>query len=369
MSFKKDFFSNNFSSFLAENREFFKNYEKTFVKSFTDYLSKLSSNKTNIKKEEIHLFYKFLFLKPFFNDKYQNIKNVSLIEKLSDCDIEYINFFNKLFLILSNNYIKHIVKYKNSVSKLKTLSFLLDLYIKYFEFHKTDECDTDIQIPGEIEKLFINKIALNLLSIYKGIPIAHKTRILDINKNEGIIKVTSNNYQIIAAKLQKEIFLLENDNEFSFRANIKHYSKHKKIMYLNNIEKVQRNSPKRSFIRIHPKTKIDVLLKKDSNTFKSELYDISLKGLCVIGKKSDLKVSDIITIEFILKTDKPHLFITQGEIKSITKLDSKTFRYHVYFELSTHYEYILSKYITKREKEIIKELNSYIYKEFTDLIE
>jgi len=367
MSLKKEFFSNNFSSFLSENKSFFKKYEAAFIKTFKEYLSKLSSPEINIDSSEIKDFYKSLFIEPFLTNN--DFKELLFIDKLNEYNFDYINILNKLFLILSNNYIKHIVKRKNSISKLKELTFLLDFYIKYFEFHKTDVDDINTPLPKEIEKIFTNKTPLNLFGIYKGIPIAHKTRILQIDKNEGIIKVTANNYQLIAAKFHKEIFLLENDKEYSFRANIKHCIVHKKIMYLNNIEKIQRNAPKRSFIRVQPKNKIDVLLKNGSQAFHTELYDISLRGLCVIGKKCDLKVSDIITAEFILKTDKPHLFVTQGEIKSITKLDSKTFRYHIHFELSTHYEFILSKFITKREKEIVKELNAYISKEFLSLEE
>ena len=370
MSLKKEFFSNNFSSFISENKNFFTQYEPIFIKSFREYISKISASKIIIDYTEVKKFYRALFIEPFLiNQKYNNYKGLLFINKLNDYNIDFINILNKLFLILSNNYIKHIVKQKNSISKLKELSFLLDFYIKYLEFYKTDVDDVSISTPKEIEEIFTNKTPLNLFSIYKGIPIAHKTRILEIDKNEGIIKVTANNYQLIAAKFHKEIFLLENDKEYSFRANIKHYIIHKKIMYLNNIEKIQRNAPKRSFIRVQPKNKIEVLLKKDSQKFQAELYDISLRGLCVIGKRSDLNVTDIITLEFILKTDKPHFFITQGEIKSITKLDSKTFRYHIHFELSTHYEYILAKYITKREKEIVKELNAYISKEFLSLEE
>jgi c-di-GMP-binding flagellar brake protein YcgR len=162
---------------------------------------------------------------------------------------------------------------------------------------------------------------------------------------------------------------LENDKEYSFRANIKEIFPYEKKMCLDNIEKVQRNAPKRNFIRVQPKQKIEVLLKTQNVKLKTVLYDISLKGLCVLGKLSSFKVSDIVTVEFVLKLEKPYLINTQGEIKSITKLDKNTFRYHIYFELPTHYEYVLSKYITQREKEIVKELNDYISKEFILLSE
>jgi len=244
---------------------------------------------------------------------------------------------------------------------------LQDFYIKYIELHKNLDTDSSTKIPDEIKDIYLRGKEISLFTIYKGIPIAHKTKILSLDEKEGVIKVNANTYQIVAAKFQKEIFLLEDNKEYSFRANIQHYVKYKKIMYLNNIEKVLRDAPKRRFIRVQPKERIDVTFTKGDKKFVMELYDISLRGLCVLGKSTELNVSDIVEIEFIINLEKPHYIRTEGEIKSITKLDSNTYRYHVHFELSTHYEQILSKYITQREKEIIKELNAYISKEFIDL--
>ncbi|AZV46187.1 hypothetical protein C3L23_02540 [Nautilia sp. PV-1] len=368
MNLKQEFYAHNFSSFVLENRPFFKSYREKFAGILSEYLNRLTNSR--FTTEEIEHFYDMLFISPFFSKNTVNpSKDMALIYKLNDYDIDSSFILNKMFLILSNSYIKYLIKKKNSVSELKKMTMLLDFYIKYIELHKNIEEDITTKIPKEIKEIYINKKPLNLFTIYKGIPIAHKTHILSLDEEEGIIKVTANNYQIVAAKFHKEIFLLENDKEYSFRANIKHFVVHKKQMYLNNIEKVHRNAPKRSFIRVQPKEKIEVVLKYGDKKLKTELYDISLRGLCVLGPMSILKVSDIVTLEFILHMDKPYLIATEGEIKSITKLDSKTYRYHIHFELPTHYEYILSKYITKREKEIVKELNAYISKEFIALNE
>jgi len=370
MSLKKEFFSNNFSSFIIEHRPFFVMYKKAFVKTFKEYVSKLSQGKFTTDIKETERFYDSLFVTPLFTkERIDPAKELSLIYRLNDYDIDSSYILNKLFLVLSNNFIKYLIKEKNAVAKLKTLAFLLDFYIKYIEFHQEIEDENETKLPEEIKEIYIKKKELNLFTIYKGIPIAHKTRIAAIDEKEGIVKVTANSYQIVAAKFHKEIFLLENDKEYSFRANIHHVVIHKKLMYLNNIEKVQRNAPKRGFIRVQPKEKIEVLIKNGDVKLETELYDISLRGICVLGRKSKLKVSDIVTIEFILKYDRPYLINAQGEIKSITKLDKEMYRYHIHFELPTHYEYILSKYITKREKEIVKELNAYISREFVVLSE
>jgi len=370
MSSKQEFFSHDFSSFITENRKFFENYKNKFTLHFKEYIYKLSGNKIEITSKEISGFYDSLFITPLFNKKIISpVSDLSLVYKLNDYDIDSIFILNKMFLIMSNNYIRHILKEKNPVTKLKNFTSLLDFYIKYIEFHKNIESDYTYKLPSEIIEIYKNKQHLNLFTIYKGIPIAHKTFILKLDEKEGNITVSANSYQIVAAKFHKEIFLLENDKEYSFRANIERFIVHKKQMILNNIEKIQRNAPKRSFIRVQPKENIEVILKTKAEKITTELYDISLRGLCVLGNYSNIKISEIVNLEFIIQLEKPYLISTQGEIKSITKLDSNTFRYHIHFELPTHYEFILSKYITKREKEIIKELNAYISKEFIALNE
>ncbi|WP_456479487.1 PilZ domain-containing protein [Nautilia sp.] len=365
MNLRKEFFSNNFVSFLIENELFFKKYKKVCVKIIKEYIKKLSSSRFEPKNEEISKFYDTLFLRPFFTkEKVDPSRELSLIYKLNDYDIDSSYILNKTFLMMSNSYIKYLIKEKNPILKLKNLALLLNFYIKYIEFHINIEAESSAPIPEEIKLIYDTKKPLHLFTVYKGIPIAHKTQILSVDEKEGVIQVTANSYQIVAAKFQKEIFLLENDKKYSFRANIQHFIIHKKIMFLNNIEKVKRTAPKRNFIRVQPKEKIKVTLKKGTKKVITELYDISLRGLCVLGEKLDLHISDIITLEFILHLEKPHFIITEGEIKSITKLDENTYRYHIHFEVSTQDEYILSKYITKREKEIVKELNTYISKEF-----
>jgi hypothetical protein len=364
----QEFYSNNFSSFVLENRPFFQDYKEKFVNTLYGYINKITGNR--FTKEEITHFYDMLFISPFLDKNVINpAEDLALIYRLNDLGVDSVSVLNKLFLILSNSYIKYLIKKKNSVYRLKTMAMLLDFYIKYAELRKNTEEPETAKIPKEIKEIRTNKKHLNLFTIYKGIPIAHKTNIISLDEKEGIIKVSANSYQIIAAKFHKEIFLLENDREYSFRADIKKFTAYKKTMYLTNIEKVSRNAPKRSFIRVQPKEKIKALLKDTNSTLETVLYDISLRGLCVLGPSSDLKVSDMITAEFIIHLEKPYLINTEGEIKSVTKLDSKTYRYHIHFELPTHYEYILSKYITKREKEIVKELNAYISREFIALEE
>jgi len=316
----------------------------------------------------IEKFYERLFISPFLEDKIVSLKKelqIAFILKKYNIDISTI--LNRLFLLMSNAYIKEVLKEKKSIHKLKTLTFLCSFYIEYINYHLSSLEEEDVYaLPKEIIELYLLQKEINLFSIYKGVPIAHKTKILGIDEKNGTIRVTANKYQIVAAKFHKEVFLLENDKEYSYRANITHCIPNEKELILSHIEKKQRNAPKRNYIRVQPKEDIEVKIKKDKEVITAKMYDLSLKGMCIISnKKLDLEIGDVISLEFfVYYNHTPQLIKAEGEIKSITKINEETYKYHMQFETEPHYELILEKYITQREKEIIKELNNYIQKEF-----
>ena len=372
MNTRSDFFNSDFSDFLLINGRFFKKYEKKFVVTFHEYLKKLTNKDIDDIENKISSFYERLFIKPFMEKNIIELKKeLELIYLLRRYNIDVIFILNRLFLLMSNSFIKEILKEKNSMAKLKTFALLCNFYLEYIKYHIDNTIDEEsLIIPQEIFELYESKTPMNLFSIYKGIPIAHKTLILNIDEESGTVEVSANKYQIVAAKFHKEIFLLQNDKEYSYRAIVAHIRPYKKHLILKNIEKKQRNAPKRNYIRIQPKEEITVTIRKDKKIITSKIYDLSLRGMCIISdKKLELEISDFIKIEFTIIYTRPYNIKTTGEIKSITKIDKNTFKYHIQFKINTTDEKILEKYITKREKEIIKELNVYIQKEFIALNE
>ncbi len=368
---RKDFYNNDFLNFITDNKTFFEKYKKRFVLTFIEYLKKISKKNIKNANSMIEKFYERLFISPFLEDKIVTLKKelqLAFILKKYNIDISVI--LNRLFLLMSNAYIKEVLKEKKSIYKLKTITFLCSFYIEYISYHLNSFVEEDAYaLPQEIIELYLLKKDINLFSIYKGIPIAHKTKILGVDEKNGTIRVSANKYQIVAAKFHKEVFLLENDKEYSYRANIIHCIPHAKEIILSHIEKKQRNAPKRNYIRVQPKEEVDVTIKKENETINAKLYDLSLKGMCVIAnQKLNLEISDSINLEFSIHHNNKYQNIkAEGEIKSITKINEDTYKYHIQFETGPHYELILERYITQREKEIIKELNNYIQKEFISL--
>ncbi|WP_457562168.1 PilZ domain-containing protein [Caminibacter pacificus] len=358
---KNRFYKENFSAFIKENEKFFKTVESKFTHNFLELLKKKNPNIpiTSQLKNEIENLYKSLFLEDYSS---QNFKlNAIFILKERNVDIEDI--LNKVFLLLANAFIKYTLKEKNAIAKLKKLTSLFEFYIEYLIFHVNEEEFFTYHLPKELKEYYLTNEVLNLFNVYKGVPITHKTTILTLNEDRGYIEVEANSYQIIAAKFQKEIYLLEPTTNTTFKAYIDYVYPQRKVLKLTNIEKIQRNTPKRNYIRVQPSTDINVKIKKHKDIFTTKMYDISLKGMAVISDEKTVDIGDFVKLEFILEG---YFFEMTAEVRSITKLND-SFRFHFYFEPTPSQERILEKYITKREKEIIKELHKYLKAEFIDV--
>ncbi len=356
---KKNLFLEKFDSFLYEENEFFKKYQKNYITNFLKLIKKnypqLTIN-TEIKNK-ISNFYSSLFLNPAF--KTENFKHLIEMKDFFQENSIKSNILNKSFLLIANHYIKHIFPSSN-LNKLKILTLLLDFYYNFLNVQIKEETLT-FKIPEILKNLYKNKNLLFLFSVYKGIPISNKTRIISINKNT--ITVNANRHQLIASKFQKEIYLVDISSNKTFKAYINDTDLSKKTLTLSNIEEIKRSALKRNNIRVQPKENIIANVIINGTKFKGKIYDLSINGISILYEKAiPANINDIALIEFKLNKS----FSFYSELKSISNYNDN-YRYHFYFEPSPPEDSELSRYIAKREKEIICELNDYLNKEFIEL--
>jgi hypothetical protein len=366
--FKNRFFQNNFLSFLAKYEKFFKSQEVKFIINFLEILKKKNPHfHINTRHKD---FIKELYEDLFVSKNFETVptKHKEIINELKEAEIEFEDILNKLFLILTNSFIKHILKEKNAISELKKMVSLLDFYIEYILYHIQEPTGFFTAIPKEIKDYYLNNTKLYLFNVYKGVPIVNSTTIHTLNNEKGIIEVSANYYQIVASKFQREVYLLEPKSNKTFRAFIKERYPARKVLELYNIEKINRKTPKRNYIRVQPKEDITVAVTKQNEKFETVMYDISIKGCALLSdKKLPLEVGDYVKLSFILDPDDFFFFNFEAELKSITKLNDDSYRYHFYFEPNPKEEAALERYITKREKEIIKELQTFLKKEIKNV--
>jgi len=363
----KNLFLTKFDNFLLEENNFFKNYKKIYLINFLQLLKK-NYPQFNIDEETKNLisdFYDSLFLNPSFkNGNFSHLIEMKDFLSINNIDI---NILNKTYLLILNNYIKHIFPSSN-LEKIKTLTLLLDFYDKFMKTHiyEIEKRNISYKLPEVLEKIYSKKLNLILFGVYKGIPISNKTKIIKIHKNKNLIEVKANHYQIIASKFQKDIYLLDSNTNKTFKAYVKDIIAYKSILLLSDIKEIKRESLKRNYIRVQPKSTLYATISINQKVHTGKIYDLSIKGISIISEKElNLNINETVLIKFKLPTNDKFLFNFTAELRSISYFDN-FYRYHFYFEPTPSEEEKLEKYITKREKEIISELTKYLNEEFID---
>ena len=359
MSDNKRLFKEQFLNFIQEEENFFIHYQKAFLTGFFKILEKNYPN-VHLKKEDVKIiknFYNALFLTPALRtSNYQDL--ILTIDLINSYKINK-SIINKSFLLMTNQYIKHIFT-TSDIQKLKKFINLIDFYINFLNYHFKEEHFTNI-LPKEISKFYLLKQNLYVFGVYKGVPISHNTKIISVNKEENSIKINANNYQIIATKFQKEIYLLEPKTNTTLKAYVNDVNSYQKILTLTNIEQIDRSIAKRNYIRVQPKNRTEAKLQYKEKEYTGNIYDLSIKGISIISKKIPMDINDSALISFTLSTkDEVCYFSFPSELRSIGTYSRNLFRYHFYFEPNPKEESDLEKYIKYREKEIVKELIVYL---------
>ncbi len=273
-------------------------------------------------------FYISLFIKPSI--KNNNYKDLIIMSDLLKKYKTNKAIINKSFLLMINHYIKYIFA-SSDIQKLKKLINLIDFYSNFLNYHFEEE-NFISKLPKIIFRLYDLKQKLYVFGVYKGVPISHNTQIISINKKENSIKIYANNYHIVAAKFQKEIYLLEPKSNTTLKAYVSDINTHQKILTLTNIHKVDRSITKRNYIRVQPKDKIKAKIEYKDKIYEGNIYDLSIKGISIISKKIPMDINDNALISFTLKSkDEKCDFNFYSSLRSISTYSDNLLKYHFYF--------------------------------------
>ncbi|NPA11717.1 MAG: PilZ domain-containing protein [Epsilonproteobacteria bacterium] len=347
--------------FIIKHHKFFKEFYPKFVVSFIELLKKMHPN---LKIEQEHKdFAQKAYASIFLNDEDIDIAEIYTLHEdvIKTQNINLEEIMNKLMLLMSNAFIKHILKEPNAVSILKDFVTLAEFFVDYITHDLYCKDNIVLDLPQDIINAKQKKEKIYIFSVYKGIPITHNTVIEDIKHKKVIIKV--NSYQLIASKFQKEVYILLSKSNKTYRALIDSVNPAEKTITLYNIKPIKRPKIKRNFIRVQPEKETYATITYNDETYKGKIYDVSIKGIAIdLDKNLEIPPGEKVKLEFALG----RYFEVDAELRSITKCDENEYRYHFQFNLHPKEEKLLDKYIISREKEIIKELQLYLKKEFID---
>lgn len=207
--------------------------------------------------------------------------------------------------------------------------------------------------------------SVTFLNLYKGVPISSEASIIKIEGEQVTFRIDK--LQEIAMKLDAQAFIVKN-NYFNkhLKADIVHSDFQnntvvlKNFIYLLNMPALQRE-----FIRVHPDIIANVYLHQfDNMQTIGRLYDLSMNGLGVVSSENNgIFVGAKVLVEFELnsasissvKGDKK--IEVQGEVINVIEYKD-SYRYCMRIVPNREMSDKILHYITKREREILEDLNN-----------
>ncbi len=222
-----------------------------------------------------------------------------------------------------------------------------------------------------LQKIFDKHLDIQLISNYKGIPIIHTGKIVEIYKD--IVQIQTRKIQTKAIEFNKKTILesefLPNDIE-GILVNIDHNNAEVSLSHLKYIEYTPK---RRKHARLVPSEDMKLMAyKKGGAKLNVDLRDISLTNLTFeiktlpeffkLGVILDLKIAfDVPESDLAYYVDKLYIINFQGKIIKIQE-ENATYFVSVEFEVPKIKEDVFNQYLYNRELALIKEFKRFASK-------
>lgn len=260
---------------------------------------------------------------------------------------------NKAIMIIDN--------IKNRELVLSDLSHLV-YHEVYFDNNDHDIKD---QALHYLEKLFLSKSQIKLLSFYKGIRINTIGQI--IKMSDGIAYISIEKIQGYAMKLEENVVVQATNLPFDIAAEIKIIDIGRKIAVLHNFKPLKVSANNRQHIRIQSDHRMHVTINALKSVISATIQDISIKSIAcrVNNAKGIPEKGTLVTLRFHLPSKRfdegvVSMLIT-GRLEFIQEADGYT-KVVVILDLEEPYEGFLIEYLYARQQELVSEIKSIVSK-------
>jgi len=336
-------------------------YQEAINKAFAQVAKKfLNTDEIDVKTLSDSL-YKALFfeeehnLRTLLSEIHHHLKDPYTLE----------NFLSNYFYIILNHYVKSFYTHRLGWKRIANFSSAIENFIDWsqtIDYRIENEINLlspEEQAISNLELIREKKVKITVLNTYRGVPIQYKASIVHTSSNSVYIK--THPIQEAAAKDQGAIYILGiAPLEYDLFAQIKAV-KYKGYILLELKEfNILKNSLfQRQSVRVQPKLNTQLQLNCDKLSYKVQLFDISLGGLAIITTKK-IAIANYAS----LKIKIPNTLFGKETTFNATLIQSSHFenseKYHFNLNLTTSQETLLSRYITKRQNEIIHELKRWV---------
>ena len=270
-------------------------------------------------------------------------------------------FFSDTFSIVLSHYIKSFYGTIGGWSKIVPFTTAIERFIAYAANRLDDESFFLFEdaLINALETLRQRSEKITVLNTYYGVPIQYPAQVLHTDTQSVIIKVHP--LQETAALLQNGIYLLKNDQFIhDVYASVNPVLiQGERVLELKRFDELETSLFHRQSIRVQPPAAFGLTVHSTALTLRCFLYDISIGGIAVTSKHA-YTLSTFSEVKLLF----PAEIIGQlSEVKGHLVFNSSYeggYKYHFKIEPNLQQEGELSKYIKKREQELIKKLREEI---------
>lgn len=367
---------NEKENFLASSTLFVKEFESPFVDYFTCLCSSYDKTVSQEESKEIAFaIYHGLFKT---DSEIVELKDDVFIRMRQNGVMVSFLITRSMFYLLEN-YLSFVRK-KNITSQIELLMECVGRFINLMENETPSVCNAtvafDVRFSDDVMFSPINNIlevfhqmkeenqAIVFLNLYKGVPISSEASIVKIEGENVTFYIDK--LQEIAMKLDEKAFIVKN-NYFNkhLKADIVDCNFQTNTVVLTNfIYLLNMPALQREFIRVHPDIVAKVFLNQWGNIQTSgRLFDISLNGLGVVSSENNgIFVGAKILVAFELNSASVPMqgdrkIEVQAEVMNVIEYKD-SYRYCMRIFPDQEMTGKIFQYITKREDEILEELNS-----------
>ncbi|MFZ2890078.1 hypothetical protein [Sulfuricurvum sp.] len=271
-------------------------------------------------------------------------------------------FLNNTFHIILNLYIKSFYGVSGGWEKIIPFANA----IEYFITNITDQNNKDKShflfqhsVIASLEILRHKNKDITLYNTYCGVPIQYEAQVIESNRQGVLIK--AHPIQNTAAVLQNGIHLLKNEYlPYNIYASVTpKYMKGERYLELYDFKKLETSFFQRTSVRVHPPKPFVLEVIHNAVHLKLNIFDISLGGVATTSKHNYTLGN---SIEATLYFPTEIIGETHG-IKGyfvFTSSYEEGKKYHFKMNPTRQQEFYLSKYIARRQQEIIKMLRDEI---------
>lgn len=247
---------------------------------------------------------------------------------------------------------------------------------------------SDVDVLKLFRKIAREQSGLELLNIYKGLPITQETKIVSVGTTE--IQVEGNRSHVACLYYQGESYLRSKDLPFIIRSKVKSLNLERNYAVLSDFEAAHDNIGMRAQIRVETDANLiaTVQFKNSAFEFKTPMVDISASGASIYFEEyifpfricqpeSELTIHipipDFVSKKIMArspKTTAPLRYLpnhqegdihinASGRVVAIRQ-DAKNKRYRVSVQLyfKDISRMVILQYISHRQAEIIKDLRT-----------